>query len=494
MSVHFSYRPKRVYQAVLAALMAVTTTSSYALTLGAPSIQSEQHEPLSATIPVSGIDAASFSASVAPASVYQQMGMNKEAAVQVKFVQTSDNAGKLVLSSSEPISSPFADVVLNLTSDGQEHVKPQTLLMPVPTKAVKAPTVAAVDTQPALPVATGTPLQVENTAPPPLFLEEPLVATEVQLPKETAPVAPAEVAPPVVETPAVIVKTSPTPSDTETAPISTNANTDNQLDILTKQVTSRVVRVVQPTGEVVAVAPTVVAENTVSISEPENVVTETAEQPVPEPVAPSTPDSGATYVVQSGDSLWKIANEIAKANNLDVTMVMNELHNQNPAAFNNGNINQLKAKVALTIPAYEVVPSQKAIEEAISAKKSSVSKTGKKSQASKPTSTTAKTSKPNRTTTQPTRNQSVSKPLPKPQVTLVAPSQSGKATGTAQPGAKASGGELVTALQNTRQQTAKSAKRFNNLNQELSSATQKLQLQNQKLAELEARLKALKDK
>ena len=80
---------------------------------------------------------------------------------------------------------------------------------------------------------------------------------------------------------------------------------------------------------------------------------------------------------------------------------------------------------------------------------------------------------------------------------MVTPTQQGKATGTntvATQNASAGGtSNLVGTLQNTRQKTAASAKRVNGLNQELSVAAQKLQLQNQKLAELEARLKTLKN-
>ena len=55
-------------------------------------------------------------------------------------------------------------------------------------------------------------------------------------------------------------------------------------------------------------------------------------------------------------------------------------------------------------------------------------------------------------------------------------------------------GNLAGTLKNTRQQTATNAKRVNSLNEELSSAARKVQLQNQRLAELENRLKNLKDK
>lgn len=159
-------------------------------------------------------------------------------------------------------------------------------------------------------------------------------------------------------------------------------------------------------------------------------------------------------------------------------------------------MNRLKANVPLSIPAYDVIPSQKAIEEAISAKRSSGGSKAKSTRTT--THTKASASK------KPIRPKTVTKPLPRPQVTLVTPSQSGASTGgdvkaskpaPSQTTSVAVGGDdLINTLKSTRNQTAQTAKRVNGLNQELSTASHKLQLQNQKLAELEARLKALKDK
>lgn len=211
----------------------------------------------------------------------------------------------------------------------------------------------------------------------------------------------------------------------------------------------------------------------------------------------------ASYVVQSGDSLWSIANEIAKANKMRVGDVMKAIHAANPDAFRQGKMSQLKAKASLALPNYEVIPSQKAIQEAINAKRKHSESKGKTAvkakKTSKATSTTTNHAKSaparrdSQVTTKPAR-----KALPKAQVTLVTPTQQGKATGTnhkATQNAVAGGNEgLIGTLKATRKQTANSARNISNLNQELSTATQKLQLQNQKLAELEARLRTLKGK
>ncbi|OPH38058.1 hypothetical protein B5J94_04325, partial [Moraxella lacunata] len=151
----------------------------------------------------------------------------------------------------------------------------------------------------------------------------------------------------------------------------------------------------------------------------------------------------------------------------------------------------------LNLPNYQVVPSQKAIAEAIEARR-----------ASRERAVTARQSASRSSTARQTRNdtprrgsQVTAKPaqkaLPRAQMTLVTPTQQGSATGTnSKPTSNttAGGGNLAGTLKNTRQQTANNAKRVNSLNEELSSAARKVQLQNQRLAELENRLKNLKEK
>lgn len=475
MSVQALHRFKRSYHAVLIALFAMTGGNAFALTLGSPIIQSEQHEPLSATIPVSGIDADTFSANIAQADVHQQMGMSVAQGIQVRFVKTSDSTGNLVLSSSAPISAPFADVVMSLNDSGQSHLKPQTLLLPISTKGIK-PAAAANDIQPELPLVSGHPLAVENSAPPPLFSES--ASATIDLPSQSQDDSQA------------VVTRAPTPTPKPVAPAvvdsSTNENTNAQLEILTKQVTTQIVGVVG-------------SKSPVRPSDDTSVVAQETPAPavVAEPVAPQKTDTDepqATYVVQSGDSLWKIASEIAKANNLSVQAVMDALHKQNPHAFNSGDINQLKAKAALSLPNYDVIPSQKAIQEAISARKSTARKKAKPTSDSTASKTKTKPNRPSQAQTSDNAKASTSvRPLPKAQVTLVTPSKSGQETGTSQ-GIQTQASPLVSSLKDTRAQVAKKAKKVNTLKETLSSATQKLQLQNQKLAELEARLKALKDK
>lgn len=466
MSWHTIHRTTFIYQAVLTSLLGVSSLA-HAISLGQADIQSAQHEPLSAIIEVSDIDAKNFNASLATPDIYQQLGLDANAKISVTFTPTSATSGKITLTSNTPISAPFTDVVLNLNDNGKQLIEPQTLLMPLPksgtfTLPQKQAQVMTSDLNQNLPVVT------------------PNQTTEPENTEQTLAVDSAK-------TPTHDTKTSTKNSEKTTVAQITPQGVNTQTEILTEQITRRI----YPAGQ----APTEAVASQENITQEPVIASETKDEVTPA----DNPSSGkAVYVVQSGDSLWSIANQIAKANNMTVNEVMQAIHAANPDAFNHGKMNQLKTNANLSLPDYDVIPSQKAIQEAIHAKHTQQSQQTAKTTAHKKSGTQTKSTE----TVSQRNSHATKKPakqaLPKAQVTLVTPTQQGTATGTNSKAAKnaTTGGDsnLVGTLKNTRQQTASNAKQVNSLNRELSSATQKLQLQNQKLAELESRLKALKDK
>lgn len=504
---HSSYRLTTINQSILAIVMGLGfSTPAYAIQLGQASVQSEQHEPLSATIPVSNIDANSFSASIAPAAMYSQLGLNPSANVSVQFQKTSDTSGTLLIHSSTPVSTPFADIVLNLNNDGEQYIEPQTLLMPLPKSGnmlsdSRPVTIVPESSVSNLPTVSNTPIIVSEdplntyssdsfTSTNPQFINETnhhsnnAIAddtnwsyTDNTTSQNTAPLMAGQI---VSEEERILSSLVP-------------EGTNTQMNILTKQLTRRVLSSndLNDTNLTPFATPTV-TESNISATEP---TTEYSEIPsfIDTQTDEAKTDTTATYVVQKGDNLWSIAYQIAQANDMNVQDVMTTLHTQNPNAFFNNQASQLKVNATLTIPNYRVVLSQKAIEEAISARKQQSNKINK-SQSARSANTVAQTTVANKKSDA----QSVKRPLPTPQVSLVTQAQSGQAVGSqtkTTTGTKGLGqGELVDSLKDVRTQTVQRAKRVNTLNQELSSATQKLQLQNQRLAELEARLKSLKDK
>jgi hypothetical protein len=177
---------------------------------------------------------------------------------------------------------------------------------------------------------------------------------------------------------------------------------------------------------------------------------------------------------------------------------MKQIQSQNPDAFINKDADQLKADAKLSLPSYDVVPSQQKLEAAISAQRqynrrantSAVKKTAKvsakknaeKSQAAK------QPKKPMITKTQ---------TLPKAQFSVLAPGHNGSADGTQEKSASATGHGLSTdvlaTLKASRENAALQAERLSKTSSALDSYTKKIQLQNQKLAELQARLKKLRN-
>ena len=598
MSCHLPHRLTRIHRAVSVALLcsvgyvALLSGGAQAAIIGKTVITSAQHEPLSASIMVTDIDAANFSARLANAAIYQQMGLSPTDSMTVRFQPTSATTGRVVITTTKPVSKPFADVVLAINDGNQSNVIPKTLLMPLndslPIAASK--NIVSGAKKPNLPVVStnnAQPLTLREGAPPPLVLSYGSSKTtlnaakmperNLQLPNTQAPTTQSS----NIQAPSIstgVSTASPTtkqssnsttyaPSRLENGRLNSAANiqdnavvtatnnnyvasssnseaaksvTDKQLDILNIQIT----RQIQPkdkanTSMTVAspMAPKAFAlneststsdiTNTVQdVSIPENNINsinaalspnDVAPKPIDsQPVASKTPintkntsssdmaasstsnSSKMNYTVQRNDNLWVIAKQIAEKNNIDVQTVMKEIQVQNPDAFINKNVDQLKADAQLSLPDYDVLPSQQKLEAAINAQKqyrSTATKTVKKKPtASKPVSkaesvqAAKNTAKPAVTKTQ---------ILPKAQFSVLAPGHEGRADGTKTKAGMTTGNglstDVLTILKSSRQSTASQAKQLAKTNGTLDSYTRKLQLQNQKLAELQARLKKLRN-
>lgn len=166
---------------------AVILPAAQAATMGKTVITSVQHQPLTASITVTGIRSADFSASLASPVVYQQLGLIPMASMSVSFMATSATTGTVVISSTQPISMPFTDVVLALNDQRQRQVIPKTLLLPLATSLLaKQSSVISATAQHADPSTlivnahTANPLIVRRGAPPALSSSssvEPLINT-----------------------------------------------------------------------------------------------------------------------------------------------------------------------------------------------------------------------------------------------------------------------------------------------------------------------------
>lgn len=540
MSCHLPHRLTTIHRSVSMALLysvsyAALMSNAQAATMGKTVITSAQHEPLSASIVVNDIQTPDFSASLADPTLYQQMGLTPTDSMTVRFQPTSATSGQVFITTTKPVSKPFADVVLAINDGAQRSVIPKTLLMPLdgslPINPSKNSVTAA--KKPNLPVISSSnaqPLLVTKGTPPPLLL----ASTEIDKP--------------TVQGNNTVYATdqsdanrlnndgnsnnnliAPITSNTSTSPTvalnSSNAATPIndapfKFDILNIQI----IRQIQPksvnkesnakNSDIIVSTPmTPMSDNSLSTA---NTI---ANDTIPynnnssnsistlgsnADISSTSPDddtgSEFNYTVQRNDNLWVIAQQIAEKNNLDVQTVMSEIQAQNPKAFINKNANQLKADAQLSLPKYDVVPSQKKIQTAISEqrkhsrkantpviKKDTISKSASKAQTEK-----AQAAKRNET---PAIKKT--QKLPTAQFSVLAPGHDGSADGTKAKAGVATGNGLSTdvldILKSSRQSTADQAQRLSKTNATLGSYTKKLQLQNQKLAELQARLEKLRN-
>ena len=154
---------------------AVILPAAQAATMGKTVITSVQHQPLTASITVTSIRSADFSARLASPIIYQQLGLTPQQSMSVSFVPTSATTGTVVITSTQPITMPFTDVVLALNDQGQRKVIPKTLLMPLATSdSIKQSSSILATTKQSDPSTlivnahTANPLVVKRGAPPTL--------------------------------------------------------------------------------------------------------------------------------------------------------------------------------------------------------------------------------------------------------------------------------------------------------------------------------------
>ena len=539
MSCHLPHRLTTIHRSVSMALLysisyAALISNAQAATMGKTVITSAQHEPLSASIVVNDIQTPDFSASLADPTLYQQMGLTPTDSMTVRFQPTSATSGQVFITTTKPVSKPFADIVLTINDGAQRSVIPKTLLMPLDGSLSINPSKNSVTAakKPNLPVISSSnaqPLLVTKGTPPPLLL----ASTEIDKP--------------TVQGNNTVYTTdqsdanrlnndgnsnnnliAPITSNTSTSPTvalnSINAATPiNDAPFKSDILNIQIIRQIQPKSV-----------NKESLAKNSDIIVSTPMTPMPDnspstantiandtipynnnssnsistlgsnadisSISPDDTGSEFNYTVQRNDNLWVIAQQIAEKNNLDVQTVMSEIQAQNPKAFINKNANQLKADAQLSLPKYDVVPSQKKIQTAISEqrkhsrkantpviKKDTISKAASKAQTEK-AQAAKRNEKPAIKKTQ---------KLPTAQFSVLAPGHDGSADGTKAKAGMATGNGLSTdvldILKSSRQSTADQAQRLSKTNAILGSYTKKLQLQNQKLAELQARLKKLRN-
>lgn len=466
---------------------------AYAVNIGDTYVQTQQNQPLNASINVSDINPRTFSVKVAQADVYRQLGLSKDADIQIKFVPTSSNGGQIVLTSKRPINAPFTDVVLNITENGVTKTLPKTLLMPIDSAqkiTTQANTTALQSPAQNIVIGSANPVQLPVLSPDPMPMQAiTLPSTTInQLPNLPTTGIPAGAA----------------------AMTMVSENSDN----LRIQET-RTVRTVQPNGAVYT-------QDAPQMQNP--IQTNAADNQLPSPDAsygkqssekskskskfkysaknPQIMGETTTYTLQRNDNLWTIASNIAAANRKDVDQVMADIMAANPTAFPDNDPAKLVANTQLQIPKYNVVPSQIGIKSANKARQQY--RQNKRRVASKKSVIAPKSAAKQPATLKTTKKTLKAQKTPRPyaatkksEMTIIAPNHTnGSVQGqsTKNKVSKGMSSQVAAQVQQKRQATAQQATKVNKLNQHLVGAENRLKIQNTKLAQLEKRLKELNKK
>ena len=466
---------------------------AYAVNIGDTYVQTQQNQPLNASINVSDINPRTFSVKVAQADVYRQLGLSKDADIQIKFVPTSSNGGQIVLTTTRAINAPFTDVVLNITENGVTKTLPKTLLMPIDSAqkiTTQANTTALQSPAQNIVIGSANPVQLPVMSPDPMPMQP------ITLPSTTINQLP---------------NLPTTAMSAGAAPMTLSSENTDYLRIQE----TRTVRSVQPNGTVYTQAMPQ-TQNPIQTNDTDNQLPSPAasygNQPLDKSKSKSKSKYSAknpqiigettTYTLQRNDNLWTIASNIAAVNRKDIDQVMADIMAANPTAFPDNDPTKLVANTQLQIPKYNVVPSQIGIKSAnkarqqyrqnkrrVAGKKSVIAPKSAAKQPATP-KTTKKTLKAQKTP----RPYAATK---KSEMTIIAPNHSnGSVQGqsTKNKVSKGMSSQMAAQVQQKRQATAQQATKVNKLNQDLVGAENRLKIQNTKLAQLEKRLKELNKK
>lgn len=150
---------KTAVAAAAIALLGLSTTGAWALSLGRITVQSALGEPLRAEIEVPDInaeEASSLKASVASPAAFAAAGLEYNAAMtnlQASLQRRADGRAYIRLSSDRPINDPFVDMIIEASWSSGRILRDYTMLFdpPVTRRAAQPPATLPQTTAPAIP-------------------------------------------------------------------------------------------------------------------------------------------------------------------------------------------------------------------------------------------------------------------------------------------------------------------------------------------------------
>lgn len=478
---------KTLLSSVMTFMLIGSAGISHAMTVGSTQINSAQYEPLNAVIEIKDINPDDFSAKIADSRVFEQMGLENSNRLNVNFVRTSDSSGKLVITSARPVQNPYQNIVLDLSERGQNTFLPKTLL--VATNDVKQLDIKQAKTQVDIQADMSDVSTHHNQYNNQYDDYQVTNASQVNLPISHVPADSNFDGNMVLDDNIVASSDSALNAGTAKHTLKDDASLLASNTTLASNRTHSFTTLDEPPIGELASDHILLNALGVDTADMTGTATDTM-MAQSQPTASSTdslvdannPETHhrKTYVVQRNDNLWMISNNIAKRNNVSVYQVMKQIQQDNPDAFIDGKASHIIANAQIILPDYEFIPSQNSLEKALAAKREQLANEQTASGGKKSSTTPSTTKK---------RYQAKNTAKATNRVALVAPSITNQSANSSN---NAPSTDLVGRLKNTRQSTASTVRSVNGLNHKFSDYAKKLEVQNEKIAQLEAKLKELK--
>ncbi|WP_432241054.1 FimV/HubP family polar landmark protein [Herbaspirillum robiniae] len=349
--------------AALALALAVPL-GAHAASLGKLTVLSSLGQPLRAEIEVTAVsaeEAGKLSAKLASAEAFSRANVDYNPVLSSLAFAVEQRQGRhfIRISSSQPVSDPFVDLLLELSAGDSKLVREYTFLLdPADSKSPRNAQVAPLT--PNAPVAKGGEAAPANNAPPAASAAPAATPAPAPAPQEAAP-APAPVAPAApapAPAPAAAAPAPAAPAPTPAAPAAAPA-ASTPIPVSGEEPATTIVQRPAPSAlaEELIRRQQAAPDSTPASASPtaappaagQSASGEVSRPAAPAAMAPAAGGKVADYRVKQGDTLAGIATRNKQAN-VSLDQMLIALYRANPDAFMGKNINRLRSGSTLAIP------------------------------------------------------------------------------------------------------------------------------------------------
>lgn len=340
----------KTLSAAIALAMALPL-GAQAAALGKLTVLSSLGQPLRAEIDVTAVgadEAGKLTARLAPAEAFRRANMDYNPVLSSLSIVLEQRQGRHVIriSSSQPVSDPFVDLLLELGSGEARQLREYTFLLDPPdSKTPRNAQVAPLtpgNAQAATAAAAASPA-TPAAAPAPAPAAAPAAAAEAPAAAMAAPAAaepaatPAPAAAPAAASPMASAAIPVSGEEPATSIVQRPAPSPLAEELIRRQQAAPENTPASASPDAMAAAPAAGPAASGSVAVPAT--------------APAAASGGksADYRVKPGDTLGSIANRNQQPN-VSLDQMLIALYRANPDAFQGNNINRLRAGKILSIP------------------------------------------------------------------------------------------------------------------------------------------------